>query len=87
MQRVLEEGLVVVTTGKGYGVSVEHEAFRLAFNDLFTFRNRLIARVDPYIVWLSEPAIAVIPGRITALHNAGGSRGLNPPVSSSDLAM
>lgn len=50
VQRVHEDGPVVVTTGEGRGVSVEHGPFRFAFNDLFTFREELIARVDSYVV-------------------------------------
>jgi ketosteroid isomerase-like protein len=52
VQRVLQDGPVVITTGEGRGVSVEHGAFRFAFNDLFTFRDGLIARVDSYVVAL-----------------------------------
>jgi uncharacterized protein len=50
VHRVHQDGPVVVTTGEGRGVSVEHGPFRFAFNDLFTFRGRLIARVDSYVV-------------------------------------
>jgi uncharacterized protein len=50
VQRVYEDGPVVVTTGEGRGVSVDHGPFRFAFNDLFTFRDGLIARVDSYVV-------------------------------------
>jgi DNA-binding transcriptional ArsR family regulator/ketosteroid isomerase-like protein len=50
VHRVYEDGPVVVTTGEGRGVSVEHGGFRFAFNDLFTFRDGLIARVDSYVV-------------------------------------
>ncbi|GIM93398.1 nuclear transport factor 2 family protein [Paractinoplanes toevensis] len=50
VQRVYEDGPVVVTTGEGRGTSVEHEPFRFAFNDLFTFRDGRIARVDSYVV-------------------------------------
>jgi uncharacterized protein len=53
VQRVHEDGHVVVTTGEGRGVSVEHGPFRFAFNDLFTFRDGLIARVDSYVVPLA----------------------------------
>ncbi|MFC3988881.1 nuclear transport factor 2 family protein [Actinoplanes siamensis] len=53
VQRVFEDGPVVVTTGEGRGASVEHGPFRFAFNDLFTFRNGLITRVDSYVVPLS----------------------------------
>ena len=50
VERVHEDGPVVVVTGEGRGVSVEHGPFRFAFNDLFTFRDGLIARVDSYVV-------------------------------------
>lgn len=50
VQRVYEDGPVVVTTGEGRSVSVEHGPIRFAFNDLFTFRDGLIARVDSYVV-------------------------------------
>ena len=53
VQRVHEDGPVVVTTGEGRGVSLDHGPFRFAFNDLFTFRDGLIARVDSYLVPLS----------------------------------
>jgi ketosteroid isomerase-like protein len=53
VHRVHEDGPVVVTTGEGRGVSVDHGPFRFAFNDLFTFRDGLIARVDSYVVPLS----------------------------------
>ncbi|TDO37384.1 nuclear transport factor 2 family protein [Paractinoplanes brasiliensis] len=50
VQRVYEDGAVVVTTGEGRGVSVGHGPFRFAFNDVFTFRDGRIARVDSYVV-------------------------------------
>lgn len=50
VERVHEDGPVVVVTGEGRGVSVAHGPFRFAFNDLFTFRDGLIARVDSYVV-------------------------------------
>lgn len=50
VERVYEDGPVVVTTGEGRGVSLEHGPFRFAFNDLFLFRDGLIARVDSYVV-------------------------------------
>jgi ketosteroid isomerase-like protein len=53
VQRVYEDGRVVVTTGEGRGVSVDHGPFRFAFNDVFTFRDGLIARVDSYVVPLT----------------------------------
>ena len=48
--RVHEDGPVVFALGEGRGVSVEHGPFRFAFNDVFTFRDGLIARVDSYVV-------------------------------------
>lgn len=51
--RVYEDGAAVITTGEGRGVSIEHGPFRFAFNDIFTFRNGLIARVDSYVVPLT----------------------------------
>lgn len=53
VERVHEDGPVVITTGEGCGVSAEHGPFRFAFNDLFTFRDGLIARVDSYVVPVS----------------------------------
>ena len=53
VQRVYEDGPVVITTGEGRGVSVDHGPFRFAFNDLFSFRDGLITRVESYIVPLS----------------------------------
>jgi len=50
VQRVHQDGPIVVTTGEGRGVSIEHGPFHFAFNDLFTFRDGLIARVDSYVV-------------------------------------
>lgn len=53
VDRIYEDGPVVVTTGEGRGTSIEHGSFRFAFNDLFTFRDGLIARVDSYVVALA----------------------------------
>ncbi|GAA1654669.1 SRPBCC domain-containing protein [Actinoplanes couchii] len=50
VERIVEDGPVVVFTGTGRGATVEHGPFRFAFNDLFTFRDGLIARVDSYVV-------------------------------------
>lgn len=50
VQRVFEDGAVVITTGEGRGATVEHGPFRFAFNDVFTFHDGLIARVDSYVV-------------------------------------
>lgn len=59
VHRVLEDGPVVITTGEGAGTSVEYGPFRFAFNDLFTFRDGLIARVDSYVVPL--PTTSRVP--------------------------
>ena len=53
IERIYEDGRVVVATGVGGGTTVEHGSFRFAFNDMFTFRDGLIARVDSYLVPLS----------------------------------
>jgi ketosteroid isomerase-like protein len=53
VDRVYEDGEVVVITGVGRGATVDHGPFQFAFNDLFTFRDGLIARVDSYVVPLS----------------------------------
>ena len=53
VHRVFEDGPVVVTTGEGAGTSVEHGPFRFVFNDVFTFRDGLIARVDSYVAPLA----------------------------------
>jgi len=53
VQRVVEDGPVVVTMGEGHGATVEHGPFRFAFVTAFTFRDGLIARVDSYIVPLA----------------------------------
>lgn len=54
VQRVFQDGPVVVATGEGSGVIRDHGPFRFAFNDLFTFRDGLVARVDSYVVPLPE---------------------------------
>ena len=50
VHRTLEDGPVIIVTGEGRGVSVEHGPFRFAFSDLFTFRDGLICRVESYVV-------------------------------------
>ncbi len=42
-----------MATGTGVGHHREAGRFRFAFNDIFTFRDGLIARVDSYVVALS----------------------------------
>jgi ketosteroid isomerase-like protein len=53
VHRVYEDGPVVITTGEGRGTHVDHGPFHFAFNDLFTFRDDRIARVDSYVVPLA----------------------------------
>lgn len=55
VERVLEDGASLVTTGIGRGQTVAHGPFSFAFNDIFTFRDGLIARVESYIVPLKQP--------------------------------
>lgn len=50
VHRVHQDGPVVMAAGEGHGTSTDHGPFRFAFNDLFTFRHGLIARVDSYVV-------------------------------------
>lgn len=54
VERVVEDGPVVVVTGLGRGTTVAHGPFRFAFCDMFTFRDGLIARVDSYVVPLAD---------------------------------
>lgn len=53
VERTLTAGEVVVITGIGIGHHREHGRFRFAYNDLFTFRDGLIAQVDSYVVPLT----------------------------------
>lgn len=57
VQRVHEDGEVVVARGEGGGVSVEFGPVRFSFNNVFTFRDGLISRVDVYVV----PLGVVVP--------------------------
>ena len=50
VDRTLEAGNVVVVTGEGRGRHREHGPFSFVFNDLFTFRDDLIERIDSYVV-------------------------------------
>jgi ketosteroid isomerase-like protein len=50
VDRVFEDGDVVIVTGEGTGNHREAGPFRFAYNDLFTFRGDLIERVDSYVV-------------------------------------
>lgn len=53
VERTIEADDTVVTTGTGVGRHREAGPFRFAFNDVFTFRDGLIAHVDSYVVPLS----------------------------------
>jgi ketosteroid isomerase-like protein len=53
VERTVDAGDVVVVTGTGAGHHREGGPFRFAFNDLFTFRDDLIAQVDSYVVPLA----------------------------------
>ncbi len=50
VDRVFEDGNVVVITGEGKGAHKQHGPFRFAYNDLFTFAGDRIERVDSYVV-------------------------------------
>ena len=50
VDRVLEDGDVVVTIGEGSGTTAAGDSHRFAFCDVFTFRDDLIARVESYVV-------------------------------------
>ncbi|MET0804423.1 MAG: nuclear transport factor 2 family protein [Acidimicrobiales bacterium] len=50
VDRVLEDGDVVVVTGEGRGRHRVNGPFRFAYNDLFTFAGGRIRRVDSYVV-------------------------------------
>lgn len=53
VERTIEADGVVVTTGTGVGHHQEAGRFHFAFNDIFTFRDGLIAQVDSYVVPVS----------------------------------
>jgi ketosteroid isomerase-like protein len=50
VDRVFEDGDVVIVTGEGTADLQAGGQFRFVYNDLFTFRGDLIERVDSYIV-------------------------------------
>ena len=55
IDRLVEEGEVVVAIGTGEGRHREAGPFRFAYCDVFTFRDDLIARVESYVVQLTTP--------------------------------
>lgn len=50
VERTIETAGVVVTTGTGVGHHREAGPFQFAYNDIFNFRDGLIAQVDSYVV-------------------------------------
>lgn len=50
VDRTIEADDAIVVTGTGVGRHREAGRFQFAFNDIFTFRDGLIARVDSYVV-------------------------------------
>lgn len=57
VDRTIDAGEVIVVTGTGAGHHREHGPFRFAYNDLFTFREGLIAQVDSYVVALDQELV------------------------------
>ena len=51
-ERVIDAGDVVVVLGTGVGRHRDAGPFRFAYNDVFTFRDGLVAQVDSYVVAL-----------------------------------
>jgi uncharacterized protein len=54
VDRMVEEGDAVVTTGTGQGRRRSGEVHRFAFCDVFVFDGDLIGRVESYLVTLGE---------------------------------
>jgi ketosteroid isomerase-like protein len=54
VDRTVEEGDTVVTTGTGQGRRKGGEVHRFAFCDVFVFDGELIGRVESYLVPLGE---------------------------------
>jgi ketosteroid isomerase-like protein len=54
IDRMIEEGDVVVAVGTGEGKHKVAGPFRFAYNDIFTFRGSLIQRVESYVVPLKD---------------------------------
>ena len=50
VERVVEEGDTVVTTGRGEGHTADGTEHRFAFSDVFVFDGDLIRRVESYVV-------------------------------------
>ncbi|HWI03866.1 MAG TPA: nuclear transport factor 2 family protein [Acidimicrobiales bacterium] len=54
VDRLVEEGDVVVATGAGAGTLVSGQLFEFAFCTVFTFAGDLVGHVDSYIVPLTQ---------------------------------
>lgn len=54
LDRLVEEGDTVVAIGEGLGHLADGTDFRFAYCDVFTFRTDLIARVESYVVPLTD---------------------------------
>ena len=50
--RLVEEGDTVVAIGTGEGVHRVQGTFQFTYGDVFTFRDELISRVEPWVVSL-----------------------------------
>lgn len=55
IDRLIEEGDAVVAVGTGAAPTQDGSTFHFAYNDIFTFRDGLIRRVESYIVPLDHP--------------------------------
>jgi uncharacterized protein len=50
VDRTIDAGHIIAVTGTCVGHHRQNGRFQFAYNDLFTFRDDLIARVDSYVV-------------------------------------
>jgi ketosteroid isomerase-like protein len=57
VDRMVEEGDVVVTTGRGQGHTADGAEVHFAFSDVFELTGDLISRVESYVVPLTEPPV------------------------------
>ncbi|HYZ98012.1 MAG TPA: nuclear transport factor 2 family protein [Acidimicrobiales bacterium] len=56
VDRLVEEGNVVVAIGTGEGAHRSGSVHRFAYSDVFTFRGGLISRVESYLAPLADDA-------------------------------
>lgn len=54
IERLYQDGSTVVALGTGTAHTVSTGSFSFAFNDVFTIKDGLIARVDSYVVPLGQ---------------------------------